>query len=273
MIAALGRRILPGLLLGAAAMAPAWAQTPSPGLGQTATEPMIPQKPVLADPRTRAKIHTELGSLYFQDGNMAVALEELKTAIDADPDYVPAYNVRALVHVFLRETAEAESDFRKALKLAPNDPEVNNNYGWYLCQSGKERQAIAYFLNAIKNPLYTTPDRAYANAGSCALKAGDMEGAEVYLQQALRLARDGAEPARLRLAELNYRRGTLEEARRLINEVLKAMDPASAEALWLALRIERKLGNRQAEGGIAMQLRGRYPASREYQEFLKGNFE
>jgi type IV pilus assembly protein PilF len=42
---------------------------------------------------------------------------------------------------------------------------------------------------------------------------------------------------------------------------------------WLGVRIERKLGNRAAEGGFASQLRSRYPSSMEYQEFLKGNFE
>lgn len=225
------------------------------------------------DPRAKAKAHTELGSMYFQDGNIGVALEELKIAIDSDSSYAPAYNVRGLVRTFLRELPEAEDDFRRALRLAPEDPEINNNYGWFLCQTGKERQSIVYFLNAIKNPLYSTPDRAYTNAGGCALRAGDFEGAERYLQQAIRLSRDGALPARVELASLNYRRGTLEEARRLITGVLQAMEPASPEALWLALRIDRKLGNRQSESAFAAQLRNQYPASREYQEFLKGNFE
>jgi len=51
------------------------------------------------------------------------------------------------------------------------------------------------------------------------------------------------------------------------------MEPPSAEAIWLGLRIERKLGNKVAEGSYASQLRSRYPSSPEYQEFLKGNFE
>lgn len=264
MIASLGARVLFVLCAGVALASPAAAQQMvDPGQRQAYG----------ADARSRAKVHTELAALYFQDGNMAVALEELKAALDADASYAPAYNVRGLVHTYLREMGPAEEDFRKALNLAPSDPEVNNNYGWFLCQNGKERQSITYFLNALKNPLYSTPDRAYTNAGACALKAGDFEGAESYLQQAVRLSRDGALLARVQLANLNYRRGTLEEARRQIGDALKGMEPASPEALWLALRIERKLGNREAESNYAAQLRGRYPASREYQEFLKGNFE
>ncbi len=250
------------------ALSPAQAQIPD-----NTVQPTGQQQVYGADAKTRAKVHTELASMYFQDGNMAVALEELRIALVADSSYAPAYSVRGLVHAHLREHNLAEEDFRKALSLTPTDSDVNNNYGWFLCQTGKERQSIVYFLNALKNPLYTTPDRAYANAGSCALKAGDFEGAEAYLSQALRLSRDGAWPVRVQMAQLQYRKGALAEAKALVSEALKAMEPATPEALWLALRIERKLGNRAVEGGLASQLRGRYPNSREYQEFLKGNFE
>lgn len=226
-----------------------------------------------SDPRNRARIHTELGAMYFQAGNYAVALDELQIALNADSGYYQAYSVRGLVRTALKENDKAENDFRRALDIAPNDPEVNNNYGWYLCETGKERQSITYFLNALKSPLYETPDRAYTNAGTCALKAGDLEGAQNYLLKALQMARDGAMPARLELAKLFYRRNILEESRIYLNDALKMMEPPSAEAIWLGLRIERKLGNRVAEGGFASQLRGRYPSSAEYQEFLKGNFE
>jgi type IV pilus assembly protein PilF len=84
--------------------------------------------------------------------------------------------------------------------LAPNDPEVNNNYGWYLCDTGRERQSIAYFLNALKSPLYETPERAYTNAGTCALKAGDLDGAQGYLLQGIQLSRDGGMTARFQMA-------------------------------------------------------------------------
>ena len=244
-----------------------------PAHAQQAIDPQT-QKPIYgADPRARAKIHTELASLYFQDGNMAVALEELGIAINADSGYAIAYNVRGLVRAYLRELPLAEEDFRKAINLAPNDPEINNNYGWFLCENGKPRQAITYFLNAIKNPLYTTPDLAYANAGSCAIKADDLEGAENYLTSAIRLNGSGGVVARVHMANLQYAKGNLVEARRVLSEALRAMEPPTLQVLWLALRIERKLGNREAESVFAAQLRGRYQESKEYQEFLKGNFE
>lgn len=61
--------------------------------GQSGTVP----EPLPADSRpkdvlTRAKAHTELGALYFQDGNLIVALEELSLAIAIHPEYAPAYS-------------------------------------------------------------------------------------------------------------------------------------------------------------------------------------
>lgn len=226
-----------------------------------------------SDPRSRARIHTELGSMYFQAGNPGVALDELRIALSADSAYFQAYSVRGLVRLSLQEYGKAEEDFRQALSLAPNDPEVNNNYGWFLCETGKERQSISYFLNALKSPLYETPDRAYTNAGTCAFKAGDFDAAQDYLLKALQLSRDGAVSARLQLAKIFYRRGIFEESRIYLADALKMMEPPTADALWLGLRLERKQGNRAAEAGYASQLRGRYPTSPEYQEFLKGNFE
>lgn len=224
------------------------------------------------DAKRSAKLHTELGSRYFLGGQNAFALEELGIALMADSNYFPAYSVRGLVYATLKEFAKAESDFQRALSLAPNDPEVNNNYGWYLCETGKERQSIAYYLNALKNPLYETPDRAYTNAGRCALKAGDLAGAEGYLLQALRLAPDGAPEARLQMAMVHFQRGSLDEARRFLNDALKQTENPTASALWLGIRLERKMGNKVTEGGYAAQLRSRFPDSPEYQAFLNGKF-
>lgn len=229
--------------------------------------------PSVADPRSRAKIHTELGALYFQAGNPAAALEHLALALDIDSSFYHAYSVRGLIYAALREYAKAEDDFARALSRGANDPEVNNNYGWFLCETGKERQSVQYFDRALRDPLYETPDRAYTNAGVCLLKVGDIDQAQNYLLQAVRVSRTGALTARVGLAGIFYRRGNLDEARIYLNEALRMMEPPTAEALWLGIRIERKLGDKRAESGFAAQLRSRYPTSNEYQSFLKGNFE
>jgi type IV pilus assembly protein PilF len=225
----------------------------------------------VGDPRNRAKLHTELGALYFQDGNMTVALDELRIALEADSSYAPAYNVRGLVYRYLRELEQAESDFKRALSLADGDPEINNNYGWFLCQIGREKESISYFQRAIRNSLYQTPERALLNAGQCSQKMGESKAAEDFFDRALRLSRKNPQ-ALLQLATINYQRNNLVLAKSLLAELLRQTEP-NAAVLWLALRIERRLNDRTAEASYTHQLRRKFPDSTEYQELLKGHFE
>ena len=223
------------------------------------------------DPRNRAKIHTELASLYYSRGNMAVALEELRIASAADPNYAPTYNMFGAVYMALRENQLAQTNFERALRLAPNDPDVNHSYGVFLCETAREADAIKYFLQAVRNPLYPTPWSSYAAAGTCSLRKNNVKDAETFFLQALRLEPD--EPASLlQLGQMRYRQGNLEEARKLVTRFNKLVN-ATAESLWLALRVERKLGERGAETNYANQLRRRFPDSREYQQLQRGEYD
>jgi len=223
------------------------------------------------DPRNRARIHTELASLYFSRGSFGVALEELRIASSADPGYAPAHSMFGLVYMELRETQLAEQSFERALRLSPNDADINHNYGWFLCQTKREPDSIKYFLQAVRNPLYSMPWRSYSAAGVCTLRANNVKDAEDFFQRALKMEPD--EPAALlQLGLIRYRQGNMDEARKLVSRYNKLLNP-SAESLWLALRIERRLGERVAEQSYANQLRRRYPGSPEYRALQRGEFD
>ena len=119
-----------------------------------------------------AKIHTELAGAYFERKQYSIALQEVETALKAKSDFAPAFNVRGLIHLTLREDDLAEKDFRHGLKLDESDSITHNNFGWFLCQRGRESEGILQFLEAVKNPLYATPESAYVNAGTCSKKIG-----------------------------------------------------------------------------------------------------
>ena len=225
----------------------------------------------VSDQQARAKVHTELGSLYLLDGRSAIALEEARIAIAADANYAPAYNLLGLTHMGLNEMKQAEENFQKALRLAPGDPEISNNYGWFLCQTGREQQAIGYFMAAAKNPLYTTPTKPYTNAGICAFRVKNDKAAQEFLSTALRLSPDNNQ-ARLGLAEIAYRQGRYTEARQWTADIEKMMEP-TADVIWMVLRIERKLGNREAEARYASQLRRRFPGSPEQELLSQGQYD
>jgi type IV pilus assembly protein PilF len=247
------------------------------GLGGSSQTPAVPTAESstivgdVSDPRNRAKTRTELASLYFGRGNMAIALEELRAAALADPNYAPAHSMFGLVYMELRENQLAEQSFKRALSLAPNDSDINHNYGWFLCQTGRESDSMKYFLQAIRNPLYPTPWRSYSTAGQCLLKSGNLSEAEAYFTQALKL--DPDEPiSLLKLGDIRLRQGNLDEARRMVQRFHKLVDP-NPESLWLGVRVERKLGEKLQEQSFANQLRRRYPSSREYQLLQRGEYD
>jgi len=239
--------------------------------GERAAEQPKSQQVATSDVQQRAKVHTELGSLYLQRGSIAVALDEGRAALSADPNYAPAHNLMGLAYMQLRENAAAEKSFEQALGLAPSDPEINNNFGWFLCQTGREQRSLSYFNVAIKSPLYATPSMPNTNAGICLLRLKDDKGAEDYFMRALRL--DPKNPkAILFLADIGYRQGRLAAARLHLAELHKLVEPSS-ESLWLAVRIERKLGDREAEVQFASQLQRKFPGSPEQLKLTQGQYE
>jgi len=223
------------------------------------------------DPRNRARIRTELAALYYARGNMNIALEELRSAVAADHDYATAHGMFGLVYMELKENGLAQTSFQRALSLAPDDPDINHNYGWFLCQTGKEAESNEYFMLALRNPLYAAPARSWSAAGTCELRRGNLREADGYLQRALAI--DPTQPAALmQLAQLRYRQGNLEEARKLVARHAKIVD-ATPESLWLALRIERRFGQRNNELSYANQLRRRFPQSTEAQALQRGAYD
>jgi type IV pilus assembly protein PilF len=165
------------------------------------------------DPRNRAKLHTELASLYYARGSMGVALEELRAAVSADPGYAPAHGMFGIVYKELKEIRLAEQSFERALRLAPTDPDINHNYGLFLCQQGREQDSIKYFMDAVRNPLYPTPWRSYSAAGQCSLRTNKLKEAEDYVQQALKLDPDDPSST-LQMGQIRFRQGKIDEARR-----------------------------------------------------------
>jgi len=216
-----------------------------------------------------AKVHTDLAALYYERAQLGVAMDELKQALEADQNYAPAYNVRGLVHMELREDTEAEEDFKRSLQLDNMDSDAHNNYGWFLCQRGREKESIPQFMAALKNPLYATPGLAYLNAGLCSRKAGNNKDAEDFLNKALTV-QPGMTQALYALAEMNFADGDYFAARKYFADFAQKSDKLTAEQLWLGVRINRKTGDRNSEASFAMQLRNRYPDARETQMLTHG---
>lgn len=220
-----------------------------------------------AQKRESARIHTELGAGYYSQGQIAIALEEFTEASKIDPGYALAYNGLGLVYAALGEDTKADANFRRAINLEPTNPESRNNYGTFLCSRNRIDESITQFMEAVRNPLYATKDIAYLNAGICSLRKQDIDNAEIYLQKALQI-QPLMHKASYELALIQFNRKKFGLAREYLQTPL--VSNPSAEILWLAVQVERQVGNRDAAAGYAQELRRKYPNSEQTRALMSG---
>ena len=220
--------------------------------------------------RRRARLRLELATGYFEQGQTNVALDELKQALNADPGFADAYNLRGLVYMRLNDIPLAEESFRRALVLNPRDAGAAHNYGWLLCQQARYKESFPLFAQAIANPTYGGQGKSLMAQGICQARAGQKPEAEQSLTRAYQI--DAGNPVvGYNLANLLYERGDSTRAQFYIRR-LNNSELANAETLWLGIKIEQRLNNSEAMSQLGDQLKKRYGQSREAGLYDKGAF-
>lgn len=222
------------------------------------------------DTRKRARLRLELAVAYFDKGQTTDALDHLKQSIAADPNLFDAYNLRGLIYMRLNDVPLAEESFRRALAINPKAASVQHNYGWLLCQQARLPEAVQLFGNALSNPAYGDRAKTWMAQGLCQQKYSQNAEAEASFLRSYEL--DAGNPiTAYNLSLLLFQRAEFVRAqfyvRRLNNSEL-----ANAESLWLGIKVERRLDNREATAQLGAQLKKRFPQSREYLAFERGAF-
>ncbi len=227
-----------------------------------------PQTQASQAAKAGAKAHTDLGAAYMQQNKLEIALDEFTLATRIMPSYALAYTGLGMVRSALGQDEEAEYNFKKSIELNPSISETYNNYGTFLCSRGRYDESIQQFLAALKNPLYNRKNIAYSNAGICAKRKGDVTTAAAYLNKALEiqpLTHDAAH----HLADIQFTRGKHVLAKKTLRNAIVASP--NAEILWLGVKIARALDDRNNEASYSLELRRRFPHSKETQLLLNGN--
>lgn len=219
------------------------------------------------DPEMKTRIartNAELGMGYLQQGDRKTAIEKLLKAVEADPDYAPAQHSLALAYQEFGQIELAEKHFRKTLELLPNDGAIRNNFGAFLCGQKRYAESDEQFKAALRDPTYATPQAALENAGTCMLRVPDLDKAEQYLRQALKV--DPNLPgALLGMARVTFDRSQTLHTRGWIQR-LEAIRELPPQGLLLAVQAERRLGDAQRAQTYAAMLSSRYPDSVEAQQ-------
>jgi type IV pilus assembly protein PilF len=224
------------------------------------------------DQERRARVRLELATAYFGRGQLETALDETKLAVQVKPDMAEAYNLRALIYAAMGEDRLAEDSFARALQLNPRDGATLHNQAWFLCQRGQYGTAQARFDAVLALPQYRDQARSLLARGVCYGRDGKLAEAEAALMRAYEL--DPANPnTGLNLADVLYRRQAYERAGFYIGRVNDTPDAVNAQTLWLAARIERKLGRDAAVRVLGDRLRRGFASSAEAALFDRGRFD
>jgi len=214
-----------------------------------------------------AQYNLELGVGYLRKGELQMALDKLKKAVEQDPSLADAHMALGFLYEQIDEPGNAEKHMRRAAKLAPDDPQVLNAFAVMQCQHGSTEEALKTFSRAAGIPLNRSPEAAYTNAGVCARDGGMLDEADQYFRKAL-AKNPSYDEALLQLASLNFERQDYFSARAFIERFLQG-NKATAEALMLGVRIETAMANTSIGNDYAARLLREFPDSPEARQLLE----
>ncbi len=218
------------------------------------------------DNKKASAINVQLGIGYLQQNNLEIANEKLLKALEQDPKSSSAHNAYAMLQDRLLVKDKAAYHYEKATSLDPSDSQAANNYGTFLCRNNQEAKSEKYFLRAIKNPLYRTPEYAYTNAALCLLRIKQRDKAIIYLTKAL-AANSNFPTALAAMAKITFEDQNFKQAKIYLDHYHLVARP-SARSLWLTIQTELALGSNYDVDELAAQLRKDFPDSDEYQSWL-----
>jgi len=228
--------------------------------------------------RQRATRRLGLATAYFEQGQTTVAQQEVRAALQIDPNYAEAYSLLGLIHQRENAPVLAAQSFEQALQLAATPPlrsselaSVQHNYGWFLCQQNNFAQAQTQFARALSHAGYTAAAKTWTTSALCQLRAGQRVEARNSFQQALALEPSNA-LVRYQLAELDFQDGNPRRAQATLSP-LNASALASPESLWLGIQLARALAQQPLMLQLGQQLTQRYPQSSQAQAWLERKFE
>jgi type IV pilus assembly protein PilF len=153
----------------------------------------------------------------------------------------------------------ADKHFREALRLAPDKPDVSNNYAIYLCKNGRVDEGVERFTAVAQNRYYRTPEVALTNAGVCLRQAKRLDEAQPKFVAAIKARPNYADPT-VQLATLYLEREKIPEARKVVDTYMNAFKP-NPDVLLAAVSVARAAKDKMSEEKYSRALRLEFPDS------------
>lgn len=216
-----------------------------------------------------ARVRTAMAGQFIKDGRLDDAHKQLEIAFKADGRYAPAYDMMGNL---LRleggkvNLQKADTYFKKAIAIDPKFMQARNNYGVYLSEMGRHKEAITQFTIAGNTLGYEDRASALENLGRLHLKLGQTKSAEDAFKKAVEINPDTV-VARLELIDI-----TIDQKRTLQSKAyydsLKALwqnsgQPMPARLAYQGVRLSVLQNNPQERQMLSTLLLSQYPLSNE----------
>ena len=214
-----------------------------------------------------AKYNIQLGTAYLQQGNYALAKEKLERSLKQNPKDPDVHTSLGLLYDRTGDPKAADRHFREALRLAPDKPDLSNNYAIYLCKNGRVDEGVERFTAVANNKFYRTPEVALTNAGVCLRGAKRPEEAEKKFAGAIKARPNYTEPT-VQLASLYLERNDITSARKILDIYLNAFKP-QPDVLFSAVSVARAAKDRMSEEKYSRALRLEFPESAQARALKK----
>lgn len=216
-----------------------------------------------------AKTNIQLGVAYLKQGNYPLAKEKLERSLKQNPRDPDVHTSLALLYDRVNDPRLADKHFREALRLAPENPDISNNYAVYLCKNGRPEEGVERFSAVATNKYYRTPEVALSNAGVCLRGAKKFDEAEQMFTRSIKVRPNYGE-ATVQLATLHVERGQIAEARKVVDTFLGAFRP-DADVLYTAVNVARAANDKMGEEKFARTLRLEFPDSAQARALKRGS--
>jgi len=222
------------------------------------------------DMKEAARTRMSLGLNYLQRGDMQQAKYNLEKARQLAPDLSEIDNALAYYFQQVGELEQAEKAYRASIRKDSNNPDTYNNFGSFLCQINKYREAEELLQAAIKRPGYIRVADSYENLAFCALAQKDYPRYQQFLRQSLQ-HNSNRTSALYNMAVIEYAMGNLAEAKKWQSR-LHQLGQVSPEATLIRYLVAYQSGDVVEQQTAEKFLLSVYPASSEAAMVLNSDF-
>lgn len=187
-----------------------------------------------------AKINAQLGIAYLEKNNIQRSKQKLMLAIDQAPEIPEPWYSMAYFFEATGNATLADTYYKKAIAVAPTRGDAHNNYGTFLCRTGKYQAARQHFMVAVNDKDYLDPADAYENAGMCELSVPNQKLAMEYFSRAL--IHDPKRPiSLLKMAEIEYKQKNYNLSDRYLDQYFKHTPQPENAAHQLSAKLDGKM--------------------------------